>query len=240
MRKQQVNGYVVVSGRYDLPFQSDLFDLLWSYEQCSISEPAELASFASTANSVLAKSGRIKIAVPSHPNSAAKHDTAVGNLSRSQWEKTFREYFSNVTSNIQSCFNTVPAKAKLKNSSWLEKPKLALALAVSFLSKYFSSFNAFADTCFISSQKIKGPQNLRIAHFLRHHWLKQNLNVVYLLQCPMCGGPVYLSKDAKFVISDKAGVKYPVIDEVPIMLKKAAIPAEKKSLNEAEVAGKKG
>jgi len=59
--------------------------------------------------------------------------------------------------------------------------------------------------------------------------------VVYLLQCPISGGPVYLSKDAHFVISDKANVKYPVINEIPIMLEKAAIPIEHKVETESEL-----
>ena len=235
MRKQHVNGYVVVSGKYELPFQADLFDLIWSHGQCSFSHAEELTSFVSIGHKVLAKSGRIKIAVSSDRDRIAKDESLESDLSLDKIEKIFHEHFSNVSTYIQTCFGTTPTKTKWKRSSLAEKPRVALAMAVSYLSKFFSSLNVFANSCFISSQKIKGPQNIRIAHFLRHHWLKENLNIVYLLQCPISGGPVYLSKDSKFVISDKAGVKYPVIEEIPIMLRRAAIPMERKSASEVEM-----
>ena len=55
------------------------------------------------------------------------------------------------------------------------------------------------------------------------------------MQCPISGGAVYLSKDSHYVISDNAGVKYPVINEIPVMLKTAAVPLEVKSYANAEV-----
>ena len=235
LRTHGVNGYIVVSNKHDLPFQSDLFDLIWSYELCSFKGPAELSTFTETAHNILAKSGRIKIAVSSSRHIDADLDATQYNCSRNEYEATFAAYFSNVWSYARTCFNTLPAKSRLKHVSLLEKPKVALAMAISFLSKYFTVFSKFSDTNFIESRKIKGPQNLRIAHFLRHHWLKENLNVVYLLQCPISGGPVYLSKDSKFVISDNAGVKYPVIDEVPVMLANVAVPMSERTMSEVKV-----
>jgi uncharacterized protein YbaR (Trm112 family) len=92
-----------------------------------------------------------------------------------------------------------------------------------YLSRMIPALNNFANSVYINAIKNAGTPNFRIHHFLKHHWLKQNLNVVYLLQCPISGGPVYLSKDSNYVISDLAKVKYPVINEIPVMLKKAAV-----------------
>src|SRR4029079_12030944 len=58
LRKQKVNGYVVVSDVTNLPFQDDLFDLMWS---ANIFRPAnlkELELFSGQLHRILAKSGK--------------------------------------------------------------------------------------------------------------------------------------------------------------------------------------
>jgi len=247
LRKQKVNGYVVVSDVTNLPFQDNLFDLMWS---ANIFRPAnlkELELFSGQLHRILAKSGKIKLPFlvkkPINNDQAASIDflhvsngkNYLDDFTLEEFENVFKKYFPNASSRVHSCFGVTAYKENFKRVSAARKPLVGSVLLIEFLSRFAPAVKSISDSLFITAQKIAGPQNIRIAHFLRHHWLKQNLNVVYLLQCPISGGPVYLSKDAHFVISDKANVKYPVINEIPIMLEKAAIPIEHKVETESEL-----
>ena len=236
LRQQKVNGYVVVSDITNLPFQDNLFDLAWSGNVFRPANLKELQFFSEQLHRVLAKSGKIKLPFqlkkPTNGSPAidlihvSNGTSPLDNDGLKEFENVFKKHFLNASSRVHSCFGVTAFKENFKKATVSRKPKVGSVLAIEYLSRFVPLLKNFSDSLFITAQKIAGPQNIRITHFLRHHWLKQNLNVVYLLQCPISGGPVYLSKDAHFVISDKANVKYPVINEIPIMLEKAAIPIE--------------
>ncbi len=208
IRVQKVNGYVVVAEHEHLPFQDNLFDFVWSSEIIPFNSHESLLNFREELHRTMAKSGKFKLAF-------------------SSYENVFRTSFSNVGTQMRSCFGNIALMENFRKARGIKKLSAGFSSAVSFISRLVPALKKISDSIYISGQKIKGPHNLRISLFLKHHWLKQNLNVVYLLQCPITGGPVYLSKDSEFVISDMARVKYPVIDEIPVMLKRAAIPTSK-------------
>lgn len=45
-----------------------------------------------------------------------------------------------------------------------------------------------------------------------------NQNLLDILACPICKGPLELSKDKTELISKGAGVAYPIRDGIPVML----------------------
>lgn len=45
-----------------------------------------------------------------------------------------------------------------------------------------------------------------------------NKNLLDILACPICKGPLELSKDKTELISKGAGVAYPIRDGIPVML----------------------
>jgi len=210
VRNHKAPGYIVVADENELPFQRDLFDLVWRFSPYQESEKNGIDAFAERTSHVMAKSGLLKIAarkVYAHQHAFSKHLTKVHNT-------------------IRSCFGTLALKKIKENTGTSRNFGSIASKTLASLSGYIPVINRFADSIFINARKEKGSPNFRIHHFLKHHWLRENLNIVYLLQCPMSGGLVYLSKDANFIISDHARVKYPVINGIPIMLRSAAIPTQ--------------
>jgi uncharacterized protein YbaR (Trm112 family) len=205
IRKDKTPGYVVVADINAIPFQCDLFDLMWSFSPCNASQDS-LHTFAETVSKVLAKSGILKIA-----------------FDKKNQSEYFRKHLAHVHRSVHTCFGQIALKENLQKPGAGNKFTAFGSIAMDYLSRMIPALNNFANSVYINAIKNAGTPNFRIHHFLKHHWLKQNLNVVYLLQCPISGGPVYLSKDSNYVISDLATVKYPVINEIPVMLKKAAV-----------------
>jgi len=210
IRAHKAPGYVVVADEHELPFQHDLFDLVWRFSPYEASEKNCIDIFAETTSRVMAKSGILKIA-----------------LEKKSHGQTFSKHLANVHTTIRSCFGTLALKKNGQGNGTPTNIKKITTTTLAKLSKHIPILNRFSDSIFINARKEKGSPNFRIHHFLKHHWLRENLNIVYLLQCPISGGPVYLSKDANYVISDLGKVKFPVVNDVPIMLRTAAIQMER-------------
>jgi ubiquinone/menaquinone biosynthesis C-methylase UbiE/uncharacterized protein YbaR (Trm112 family) len=239
IRQHEVNGYVVVGDLQDMPFQANLFDLVWSFSVIQHTHYDKLVSCVEHLSRILAKSGKVKLEFPSKTGIRNKmkyghleNDMDLNSLhvryySIPEYKKIFQKHFAKVRTSVHSFLGIGVLPEDMKYVSMKNKPLVAISLISTFFARIIPGLKFLADSIYVKTEKPAGPQNTRINHFLKHHWLKENLNVVYLLQCPISGGPVYLSKDAQFVISDHAGVKYPVIEEIPIMLKKAAIPLDK-------------
>jgi uncharacterized protein YbaR (Trm112 family)/ubiquinone/menaquinone biosynthesis C-methylase UbiE len=246
LRQHKSPGYVIVGEISGLSFQDNIFDLAWSANVFRPANLQELTTFSEQLHRIMAKSGKLKLPFQQKRlngsanqhivslNGKPKANDELDQTSIREYEQIFRNHFPNASSKVHGCFGVTAYKENFIRARASRKPKVGSVLMIEYISRVFPALKRLSDSLFITGQKIAGPQNIRISHFLRHHWLRQNLNVVYLLQCPISGGPVYLSKDAQFVISDKANVKYPVINEIPIMLKKAAIQLERKSISEAE------
>ena len=49
-----------------------------------------------------------------------------------------------------------------------------------------------------------------------------DLKLLDILACPICKGPLQLSKDKTELISKGAGVAYPIRDGIPVMLDEEA------------------
>ena len=208
IRNHKAPGYIVVADEHELPFQRDLFDLVWRFSPYQASDRNAIEVFAERTSNVMAKSGILKIST--RKMNAHQH--------------AFDTHLTNVHTTIRSCFGSLDLN-KTKEIIGTSRSLSSIASrTLAALSGYIPVINRFADSVFINACKEKGSPNFRIHHFLKHHWLRENLNIVYLLQCPISGGLVYLSKDANFIISDHGMVKYPVINGIPIMLRSAAIP----------------
>ncbi len=50
-----------------------------------------------------------------------------------------------------------------------------------------------------------------------------------LLRCPISGGPLRLSDDGQWLISEQGRVRYPIIDEIPHLVAEAAEPLKEPS-----------
>jgi hypothetical protein len=50
-----------------------------------------------------------------------------------------------------------------------------------------------------------------------------------LLRCPISRGPLRLSDDGRWLISDEAHVRYPIVDDIPQLVAEAAEPLKGES-----------
>ena len=228
LQKAKTRGYVIIADIQELPFQPQLFDLVWSSRSCELNTKQSLDLFAESISVVMAKSGILKICFDNSRangklNGATELNGHAHHFKYPLHQDTFNKYFKNVHTTIQKCFGVTATKQINGSTSKIRKPTALAAVAMAKVSRILPALNRFSESMYINGVKNTGSPNFRIHHFLRHHWLNQNLNIVYLLQCPISGGPVYLSKDSDFVISDLANVKYPVVHDIPVMLREAAV-----------------
>ncbi len=49
-----------------------------------------------------------------------------------------------------------------------------------------------------------------------------------ILACPKCKGDVELDSSGKWILCKKCGIKYPVRDDIPVMLIEEAVPIEER------------
>ena len=246
LRDYNLNGYVVVGDLQNIPFQENVFDLVWSFSVIQHAHYEKLVSCVEHLNRILAKSGKAILEFPNKTGLRNKikyghveNDMDINSLhvryyTIREYKEIFRKHFDEVKTSVHSFLGIGVLPEDMKYVSMKNKPLVAISLISTFFARIIPGLKYFADSIYVKTEKPSAEQNTRIGHFLKHHWLRENLNVVYLLQCPISGGSVYLSKDAQYIISDKAGVKYPVIEEIPIMLKKAAIPLEQGTRDKAQ------
>ena len=79
----------------------------------------------------------------------------------------------------------------------------------------------FSDSLYIKAfKKSVDDINHSVQQFKELHTLNpnDNLNIIELLRCPKTGNNIQLSEDKQRAISNGAGIYYPVVDGIPIMI----------------------
>ena len=109
------------------------------------------------------------------------------------------------------------------------KNKLIVSTSL-FLSKVASIIKPLkylSDSIYIKSVKKDGIENVKaIETFKQLHAKdsKNNLNLIPILRCPISGGELVLGEKSSRLFSPNSKVYYPIINNIPILVKTEAIP----------------
>jgi ubiquinone/menaquinone biosynthesis C-methylase UbiE/uncharacterized protein YbaR (Trm112 family) len=239
-----IKGYNVVADLENLPFQDNVFDLVWSFSVIQHTHLDRLRNCLGHINRVLNGTGITFLEFPNKsgirnrfgPVKQWAHEKDDYNswCVRYYSIKEYREIFSQFLDGFQyrnhSFLGIGVLKEDLKYVSFKNKILCMMSLTGSALTKVIPGLKSISDSIYISGHKKNAAVaavNPAIGTFVTKHKSGEahdNLHVVNLLRCPKHGGTVMLSADRKQVVAKEAGVWYPVENNIPIMIASEARP----------------
>ena len=236
-----LNGYTVVADLDELPFKEGVFDVVWSFSVIQHTHKDRFTSCINHIYRILKKNGYCLLEFPSKSGlwnrigpvrkfAKKKNDYnswCVRYYSIAEYKSSFLKIFKNFSFRNHSFLGIGVLPNDLNYVVGL-KNKLIVSTSL-FLSKVASIFKPLkylSDSIYIKSIKKDGIENLQaVETFKQLHTKdpKNNLNIVSLLRCPVSGGELTLDETKYRLISEKAKVYYPVVNNIPILVKTEAI-----------------
>jgi len=236
-----LNGYTMVADLKDLPFKENIFDVVWSYSVIQHTHKDRLLNCITHIYRILRNGGYCCLEFPNKSglrNSLGTVKNAekfrdnynswhVRYYSIKEYKDIFKEKFKNFSFKNHSFLGIGVLPGDLKYiKGFKNKFGTALSLFLSKLCSVIPPMKYFSDSIYIKCSK-QGPEpaDVSVNAFMNLH--KQdpanNLNIVSLIRCPISGGELILDESKKKLISKLANVYYPVINNIPVLVKAEAV-----------------
>jgi len=235
LKQQGIKGYSVVGDLGQIPFQHDIFDLVWSFSTIQHTHIKRFRECLRMIDDILVEGGFSFLELPNKDGirnkvGPVKHQEefkddfdrwCVRYYSIAEYREIFNTYLSEFDFKIHSFLGIGVLKEDLKYVSWRQKGPVFVSLLLTRLAELIRPMQYYADSIYARAEKKSQPHlNESLESFLQthHHSEFDNLNIVPLLQCPISGGELKISPDRTQLISPSAGVYYDVIDNIPILV----------------------
>ena len=135
--------------------------------------------------------------------------------------------FNNFSFDVHSALGIGVLPEDLKYVTGMNKLLCAVSLAGTGIFKAIAPLRKKADSIYVKAKQLKeditANDSLQLFHQAHLQAGDNNLNIVHLLRCPASSGKLILDEGQKFLISPDAGLKYPIIDNIPVMIKSEAV-----------------
>ena len=239
---QGIDAYTVVADLGYLPFQEGIFDIVWSFSVIQHTHQKRMLSCLRDIHRVLNTGGTAKLEFPNkdglrNRTGPAKDKSGYDDInswnvryySLSQYKEFFYEVFKSCKFQIHSFLGIGILKEDLYYVSFTNKLIVLVSLILTRLGKMLPFLIRYADSIYIYATKkdtclVDNNDNILKFILATKSNPDNNLNIVHLLQCPISGERPVLSEDRKFLICKEYGYKYPIVDNIPIMVASQAIP----------------
>ncbi len=234
------NGYTVVADLENIPFQDNLFSLVWSFSVIQHTHYNRLINCLGHINRILTSEGFTKLEFPNKKgirnrlsnvkfSESRKNDYnswCVRYYTPDEYKDIFNTYLDNFSYTNHSFLGIGVLKEDLKYVSLKNKLLCSASLLGSALTSIIPSLRNYSDSIYISSTKKNRNAliNNAVQNFLKLHKADptNNLNILTLLRCPIHGSEIELSSDCKKAISKGNGIFYPIENTIPIMISSEA------------------
>lgn len=233
-------GYVVAADLKALPFDDNVFDLVWSFSVIQHTHKDRLLNCLKEIYRVLQQEGYAKLEFPNkegfrnsfrNANEASKtaddyNSWAVRYYSIDDYKDFFFKEFNNFTYSVHSFLGIGVLKEDLLYVSAKNKILCAASLLLTETSKLIFPLQKKADSIYIEAKKDgKRKVNPQIQRFLNAHYADStnNLNIIHLLKCPATGSPLSLSDNSDFLLNKSKTIKYPIINKIPILIRSQGV-----------------
>lgn len=240
LHANEKNGYSVVADLKELPFKNNVFDLVWSFSVIQHTHKERMISCLKHIKRILNGDGFAMLEFPNkngirnYFGPAKKYSSSANDYnswdvryySVKEYKNIFLDIFQNFQFKVHSALGIGVLKEDLKYVSFKNKILCGASLLLTGVFKLISPLKKFADSIYITVNKKSDEKNaIAVEQFLKAHNAdpKNNLNIVYLLQCPITGENVSISEDEKFIITSNSEIKYPVKNNIPILIRSEAI-----------------
>ncbi len=241
LHNQNKFGYTIVADLKEIPFKDSVFDFVWSFSVIQHTHRERLLNCLQHIKRILKPGGFTKLEFPNA--NGIRNKIAPAKISKSraddynswvvryyaikEYKEIFQNIFDNFSFSVHSFLGIGVLKEDLFYVSWKNKLLCSISLIGSFLAKMISHLKNVSDSVYIQSKKEDGQalNEDSIKRFLTAHEANplDNLNIIHLLQCPVTFKNLKITEDRNFVISETGKVKYPVIDNIPILIRSEAI-----------------
>lgn len=232
------DGYTVVADLKNLPFKNNIFDLVWSFSVIQHTHKERLLSCLSDINRVLTETGYTFLEFP-NKNGIRNKITNVKTEQLSandyiSWSvryytvEEYRNFFLNVFDNFSfenhSFLGIGVLPEDMKYVSTKNKIICAVSLFGSFITKVIPVLKYYSDSIYIKASKQQSlsgaltSEDLKLFYSAHQSTPADNLNIRFLLRCPKTGAGLELNENKTKLISIEAGIAYPIIDSIPIMI----------------------
>lgn len=230
------NAYTVVADLQQLPFQNNIFDVVWSFSVIQHTHYSRLISCLEQVERILKTNGYCFLEFPNKkglrnrfgpaaaPNNMDFDSWDVRYYSPSEYRDIFSRFFGNFEFYNHSALGIGILKGDLKYARGVKnKTIISLSRALTHVVDLIKPLKEYADSIYIKSVKnvlMENSSTDNITAFLKAHQLNpgNNLNIIPLLRCPKSGTSLLLSEDRSELISHEAGLAYPVNNQIPVMV----------------------
>jgi len=245
LQKLHKSGYSLVADLRELPFQQEIFDLVWSFSVIQHTHKERLLNCLKHIHRMLKKGGYAYLEFPNRNGirnrfgparmyEAEKNDYnswCVRYYTPGEYKAFFDSTFGNYNFTTHSLLGIGILKEDLKYVSPKNKIISAISLLGTSIAKILPPLKYISDSIYVKALKDTGDgsddENMRrrdVFFQLHQQNPKDNLNVWPLLQCPKYGVALTLSPDRKKLIAEKAGIYYPVEKDIPVLISSEGRP----------------
>lgn len=243
LRAQGKNGYSLVADLKNIPFKPGVFDLVWSFSVIQHTHKERLISCLTHVNRILKNNGFTLLEFPNKKGiknrfgnvketESEKDDYnswCVRYYTIAEYKEIFKKIFGNFRYKNHSLIGIGILPDDLKYVSFKNKILSAISLAGSFFTKIIPPLKNISDSIYIKALKnntaeVEATTALDLFNAAHKANPEDNLNLIHILTCPVSGGELTLSDDRKTIISVKAGLTYPVVNNIPILIESEASP----------------
>ncbi|MEJ7827409.1 MAG: methyltransferase domain-containing protein [Segetibacter sp.] len=236
-----LNGYTVVADLGELPFKEGVFDAVWSFSVIQHTHKTRFISCANHIYRILKKNGYCFLEFPSKTGlwnrsgparkSAKEKDDynswCVRYYSIADYKGIFLNLFKNFSFRNHSFFGIGVLENDLDYVAGLKNKLIVItSLFFSKVATVIKPLKYLSDSIYIKSIKKEGLETQKAVDTFKQLHLKDpknNLNIVSLLRCPISGDELILDSTREKLISTAAKVFFPVVNNIPILVKTEAV-----------------
>lgn len=231
-------GYVVAADLKKLPFKSHIFDVVFSYSVIQHTHRQRAYSCVEEVHRVLRDGGICMLQFPTKygvgnflrgtSRDNDKQDNydswCVRYYSIGEIAALFRRVFGNFSYSPDCYFGLGLQWSDIDILPWRYKPIVACSEALKIACRVLPFLRKLADSIYVLARKNVGSVTCSSTETLvqlrraREKSRKSNLAVLDLLVCPATGSDLRFDAERQELISIEAGLAYPVIDGIPILL----------------------
>lgn len=236
LKDMQLKGYTVVADLQAIPFKDEVFDKVWSFSVIQHTHRKRAYNCLKEIYRTLKNGSSCKLEFPLkhgfwNSRVIAKRDIAENEDDFDSWIVRYydiaelkawgEEIFANFSFENHCYFGIGILPIDLQYIKWYYKPVVMTSLVLNQLSKVVTPLKYVSDSIYVEMTKNTGANTPKKTIDLLSP-VGRNIDIVPLLKCPVSGKGLVYDNDQNRVIVQEAGLYYPVINDIPVMLKESA------------------
>jgi uncharacterized protein YbaR (Trm112 family) len=232
LKQYGLHGYVVAADLRSLPFRDDLFDSAFSYSTLQHANRQKCLQCIREISRVLRPGGSCCLEFPiTHGLANWRYQLRRVEDDPESWDvryysrKALRQLFSDIYEHVSvepDCFLGIGVRAEdLDLLPWKYKAVVITSEGLKAIAKMLPLIEWFSDSVFVRGRKPISGRVEPAAHsspFGPEH----NLWILPWLVCPATNRPLRYEKRTHTLISDAAASRYPIEEDIPILLEERA------------------